>query len=138
MPGDVVPFPAAPDEGPPALQELERRLVDGLTANPLESLVAVVTIGAALFYWCEGGGRNELVTSYWDALEYCATSLSVGYSRVFPVTPGGKLVASIIQTIGPSLSARALDPPRAAEAPDPTLAKLDEILVELRRIGGQR
>ena len=39
-----------------------------------------------------------------DALHYISTCLSVGYARIFPVTQVGKLVATIVMAIGPSLS----------------------------------
>ena len=47
-------------------------------AAPIDELSALVTWGAALFYWAEEG-VNDGVTNYWDALHYIATSLSVGY-----------------------------------------------------------
>lgn len=106
-------------------------------ATPAEELAALVSWGAAAFYWAEADA-NPRVTSYWDALHYITTSLSVGYANIFPVTPIGKVIGALVMTVGPALSARALDQaPRSGD--DATggtallAAKLDAILAELRR-----
>ena len=114
-----------------------------VVASPIEELSLLVTWGAALFEWAEEG-VNPAVRSYWDALHYITTALSVGYANVFPVTPLGKAIGSIVMTVGPALSARALEAiPRPAEegdgdgeaaTTDAVVAKLDAILVELRRL----
>jgi hypothetical protein len=67
------------------------------------------------------------------------TALSVGYANLFPVTPLGKLIGGAVMTVGPALSARALDPPErgadpVAAANAAVLARLDAILAELRRL----
>ena len=109
-------------------------------ATPGEELSLLVTWGAGLFYWAEAGA-NPMVRSYWDALHYISTALSVGYANVFPVTALGKAIGAVVMTIGPAMSARALDPaPRAATDADGgtalLAAKLDAILAELRRANG--
>lgn len=109
-------------------------------ATPAEELAALVSWGAAAFYWAESGA-NPRVASYWDALHYVTTALSVGYANIFPVTPVGKLIGALVMTVGPALSARALDQaPRPAneEGAGTALlaAKLDAILAELRARGG--
>ena len=78
--------------------------------------------------------------SYWDALVFVSTCLSVGYSNAFACTAAGKALATALMSFGPALAARALDPPRGEASPDAALAvqtaiadKLDAILVELRR-----
>ena len=105
-------------------------------ASPSEELGLLVSWGAAAFYWAEVGA-NPSVRTYWDALHYIATSLSVGYANIFPVTALGKVIGAVVMTVGPALSARVLDPPgppAAAENGTALLAaKLDAILVELRR-----
>src|SRR5436305_2595888 len=73
---------------------------------PIDELNALVTMGAALFYWAEEG-QNDSVRTYWDALHYIATSLSVGYANIFPVTPLGKAIGAVVMMVGPSLSAHA-------------------------------
>ncbi len=77
-------------------------------ATPAEELAALVSWGAAAFYWAEVGA-NPRVQSYWDALHYVATSLSVGYANIFPVTEMGKAIGALVMMVGPALSARALD-----------------------------
>lgn len=96
----------------------------------------------AAFYWAEAGA-NPRVTTYWDALHYVTTALSVGYANIFPVTPIGKVIGALVMTVGPALSARALDhAPRAmgGESDGAAVAllgaKLDAILAELRRARG--
>jgi hypothetical protein len=110
-------------------------------ATPAEELGVLVSWGAALFYWAEAGA-NPGVRTYWDALHYVTTALSVGYANIFPVTALGKTIASVIMTIGPAISARALDGiPRPGDDGTGTAAlgeKLDAILAELRRIGNAR
>jgi hypothetical protein len=131
--------PSGPAEGAAAA------LADGgaAVATPAEELAALVSWGAAAFYWAEADA-NPRVETYWDALHYITTSLSVGYANIFPVTPIGKIIGALVMTVGPALSARALDQtPRAPSAdgtPDETAAgtallatKLDAILAELRR-----
>lgn len=101
------------------------------TTALIDELSALVTWGAALFYWAEEGA-NDNVNTYWDALHYISTSLSVGYANLFPVTPLGKTVAAIVQMIGPALSARALDP--AVDVQPAVVDKLDAILTELKKL----
>ncbi len=78
--------------------------------DPLDSLASVVLGGSYLFYLAERG-KNPKVRSYYDALLFISTCLSVGYADVFAKTNAGKAIASFVMTFGPSLSARALDPP---------------------------
>lgn len=107
-------------------------------ASPSEELGVLVSWGAAAFYWAEAGA-NPMVRTYWDALHYIATALSVGYANIFPVTALGKAIGALVMTIGPAMSARALDqnPPPDAPAADGSAliaSKLDAILAELRRL----
>jgi hypothetical protein len=100
-------------------------------AQPIDELSALVTWSAALFYWAESD-FNDSVNDYWDAYNYVATSLSVGYANIFPVTPLGKTIGAVVQMIGPALSARALN---GADAPAEQLGpKLDAILAELQKL----
>ena len=100
---------------------------------PIDELSALVTWGSALFFWAEEG-HNDGVRSYWDALHYIATSLSVGYANIFPVTQMGKAIGAVVQMVGPALSAKALEAP-PAPADDAIASRLDAILAELRRPG---
>ncbi len=61
-----------------------------------------------LFYLAESECNPQLQT-YWDALHYIATSLSVGYANIFPVTPIGKAIGAMVMMVGPALSAKALE-----------------------------
>jgi hypothetical protein len=103
--------------------------------NTVSEVAGLVAVAGAVFYLAEKG-KNEKVNDYWDALLYVATSLSVGYSNVFPATPVGKILGAVIQTVGPALSSRAMEPAGGPTAPaDPALlGKLDDILGELRRL----
>ena len=105
---------------------LKRGFREVLRRDPLESIAAVVLGGSYLFYLAEKG-RNPKVKSFWDALNFITTSLSVGYDDVYACTDAGKALASFVMTFGPALSAAALDPP-AAEAPAPTVTVSPESL----------
>jgi hypothetical protein len=112
-------------------------------ASPSEELGLVVCWGAALLYWAESGA-NPAVRSYWDGLHYVSTALSVGYANIFPVTPLGKMIGAVVMTVGPALSARALDQGQRGGSSDgdgggtAILAeKLDAILTELRKNGAR-
>jgi len=73
-----------------------------------EELTDFVCTAAVLFLAAEEG-HNPAVNTYWDALHYISTSLSVGYSNIFPVTQAGKAIGAVVQMVGPALSAKALD-----------------------------
>ena len=104
----------------------------------MESLCAFVGAGAMMFYWAEKD-QNPSVRTYWDALHYVATSLSVGYANIFPVTPLGKVIGAAVMMVGPALSAGALGDRAPHGAADSTLAdKLDAILDELRKLNATR
>jgi len=121
---DLAATPPAPD---PTLARV---------ATPSEELGMLVSWGAAAFYWAESGA-NPNVRTYWDALHYIATSLSVGYANIFPVTALGKVIGAVVMAVGPALSARVLEQPGAAAPSEGgtavLAAKLDAILAELRR-----
>lgn len=105
---------------------LKRGFREVLRRDPLDSIAAVVLGGSYLFYLAEKG-RNPKVESFWDALAFITTSLSVGYDDVFARTDAGKALAAFVMTFGPALSAAALDPP-ADEAPAPTVTVSPESL----------
>jgi hypothetical protein len=125
---------------------LKKGLRDTAAKDPMDAVMGVVLGGSYLFYVAEKG-KNPKVESFWDALVFITTCLSVGYDDVFARTDAGKAVASFVMTFGPSLSARILEPPaaeraaeeaaaatRAAEALDvqrQILARLDALLAEI-------
>jgi hypothetical protein len=115
--------------------------------DPIDALIAGVLGGAYLFYLAEKG-QNPKCATFWDALVFIATSLSVGYDDVFAKTEAGKVIASFVMTFGPAMAQAALDPPaadqeavsakaaaQAAEAMElqrAILGRLDAILASLR------
>jgi voltage-gated potassium channel len=106
--------------------------------TPMESLCAFVGAGAMMFYWAEKD-ENPAVRTYWDAVHYIATCLSVGYANVFPVTAAGKAIGAAVMMVGPALSAGALGDGEPAAPTDAALAgKLDAILDELRKLNASR
>ncbi len=82
--------------------------------DPLNALVFTVLSGAAAFYAAERG-VNPKVNSFFDALVYVSTNLSVGYSDIFAKTEAGKAIATTLMTYGPALAARAFDVPNEAQ-----------------------
>ena len=103
------------------------------TLSPGEEATALVAGAAALFYWAEKDD-NPGVKDYWDALHYVSSSLSVGYANLFPMTPIGKVIASVLMTVGPALAARTLD----GSGPDAAMeGKLDEVIAELRLLNAR-
>jgi hypothetical protein len=104
--------------------------------TPMESLCAFVGAGAMMFYWAEKD-ENPAVRTYFDALHYIATCLSVGYANIFPVTQMGKAIGAAVMMVGPALSAGALgekEPPAATDL----AGKLDAILEELRKLNARQ
>lgn len=115
---------------------------DKQAEDPLNALVFTVLSGAAAFYAAERA-VNPKVNSFFDALVYVSTNLSVGYSDIFAKTETGKAIATTLMTYGPALAARAFDVPneaheRAAEGERSESAlrdiagKLELILQELQ------
>src|SRR5215212_3529560 len=101
-----------------------------LRNKPAQNTMMFATAAALVFYYAERG-HNPKVADFYDALVYCTTNLSVGYSDIFAKTPLGKLVGSALMTFGPALSGAALDGPREAGRGDmqkKILATLEEIL----------
>ena len=92
-----------------------------------EELTQFVCTAAALFY-CAEQPENPAVQTYFDALHYISTSLSVGYANFFPVTQAGKAIGAVVQMVGPAMSSKALDQPSEAGA------SLDDVLAELRKL----
>ncbi|HEX2877745.1 MAG TPA: ion channel [Polyangiaceae bacterium] len=81
--------------------------------DPMNALAASVLVGAAAFYAAERE-HNPKVNSFYDALVYVSTNLSVGYSDIFAKTEAGKAIATTLMTYGPALAARAFDVPNEA------------------------
>jgi len=124
----------------PSFASLKDRLRELLGHDPMDSLLVTVLGGGLLFYLVERE-HNPRCATYWDAVLYVATSLSVGYDDVFPKTRLGNMLASAVQTLGPAMAANALTPPATATRDTSEellatnraiLARLDEIAAALR------
>ena len=89
---------------------LKRRFRETLARDPLDSVLTIVVTGSVLF-WLAEKEHNPRCASFFDALAFITTSLSVGYDDVFAKTSVGKAVASVVMTVGPALSARLLEHP---------------------------
>lgn len=125
----------SPDLGKSALERLKATIRDQYARDPMDTVVATVALGALLFYRAERG-HNPKVRSYWDALVYVSTNLSVGYCDIFAMTPAGKAIGSAIMTWGPSMAAGVLGESRAERAAKPpvdarVVERLDRILAAL-------
>ena len=132
----------SPDLGASTLEEAKSALRRRYAEDPMGSTVATVLVGAYLFYKAEVG-RNPKVTSFYDALVYVSTNLSVGYSDIFAKTESGKAIGTALMTFGPAMAARLLDAPErdgsehgrdAAHAE--LLARLDRLTAALEARGG--
>ena len=113
------------------------KLREAVRQDPIDANLTLVIGASALFYFAEKD-VNPRVRTYMDSLVYVTTSMSVGHSDILARTETGKLVGSILKTVGPSLSNALLN--RPASEPDPNaqvqqaiLARLEEILAELKR-----
>lgn len=128
---------AEPDFGKDAITKMKTGLRDGFTKDPMGTTATTVLVASWLFYKAEKG-QNPKVNSFYDALVYVSTSLSVGYSDIFAKTPTGKAIGSMLMTAGPAMATRLLDEPRTAgETPEATqraiVERLDKILEALER-----
>lgn len=121
-------------------------LRDKQAQDPMQAVVYTVLLGAAAFYAAERE-HNPKINSFYDALTYVSTNLSVGYSDIFAKTEAGKAIGSALMAYGPALAARAFDVPneareRAGEAERSEAAleriadKLEHILAELQEQRG--
>jgi len=86
--------------------------IDEMAANlvnaPARNTLSLLLTSSAAFYAAERG-HNPKVRDIYDALIYCSTCLSVGYSDIFARTPVGKLIGTMLMTIGPSMAAAVTD-----------------------------
>lgn len=89
---------------------LQARGTHYLTHRRAESLSGF-TLAAALAFYRAEHGANPKINTLIDAIYYITTCLTVGYADIFPVTQNGRLIASLVMTAGPALSANLLDPP---------------------------
>jgi hypothetical protein len=119
----------------PLVASFKDQFRDTMTRDPLDSVLMTALVGSYLFFNAEKG-ENPKVNTFADALVFVTTSLSVGYSDIFPRTEKGKLIASALQTFGPALTARVLDPVASGDgskAAEVELAKAELIKAELAK-----
>ena len=111
----------SPDMGKGALDRFKGGVRDGFARDPMGTVLATVLGGAWLFYRAEVG-HNPKVKSYYDALVYVSTNLSVGYSDIFAKTPRGKAIGTALMTYGPAMATKIFDTPTPAPRPAPPAA----------------
>jgi hypothetical protein len=126
---------AEPDLARTAADELKGLLKRRYAADPIGTTVASTAIAAWLFYRAERG-KNPKVDSYYAALEYMTSSLSVGYTDIYPKTPAGKAIASAVMTFGPAMSGGILEDKSEKEKEDAgaIVDRLDRILFTLESV----
>lgn len=100
----------SPDMGRGALEELKTGARQGFARDPMGTVLATVLGGSWLFYKAERG-HNPKVKSFYDALVYVSTNLSVGYCDIFAKTERGKAIGSVLMTYGPAMAAKIFDTP---------------------------
>ncbi|MCI0415935.1 potassium channel family protein [bacterium] len=101
-------------------------------ANPLESVLLLLLVSSAIYYKAEAG-TNPKVKTFVDALNFISTCASVGYTDIFAQTQTGRLVSTVVMTLGPALTAKVLDRPGPDVSTNQAIVqKLDAILTELR------
>jgi len=83
-------------------------LASRLAHHPSRNATIVVAASSVLFYLAEKG-KNPKVKDIYDAMVFCSTCLSVGYSDILARTTPGKLIATWLMTWGPALAARTLN-----------------------------
>jgi hypothetical protein len=115
----LVAAATSPDMGKGALERFKNGVREGYSKDPMGSVLAAVLGGAWLFYKAEVG-HNPKVKTYYDALVYVSTNLSVGYSDIFARTSRGKAIGTALMTYGPAMTANIFNEPNTMTAPPPT------------------
>src|SRR6202035_2259697 len=110
---------------------LKGELRSAINKDPFDATVVTVLGGAFLFYIAEKG-NNPKVETYWDALVFISTCLSVGYADIFARTPAGKAIASAVMTLGRAMSGAILEPSASGEKKEapPELVQVQSVIVE--------
>src|SRR4051812_33498613 len=103
---------------------IKQLIKTAIAKDPVDALAVTVLGSAWLFYQAERG-HNEKVTTYWDALVFVATSLSVGYADIFARTPTGQALATALNMFGPAMTSGLLGPAAAEDEASAAVAKAD-------------
>ncbi len=122
-----------PDLGRATFESWKKKVREGFAKDPQGTVLYTVLVGSWLFYRAEKG-KNPKCTSFYDALVYVSTNLSVGYAPIFAETPMGKAIGTVVMTYGPAMSGAIFDAPKKPDAPDDNAAiveRLDKILAAL-------
>ena len=106
-----------------------------LADHPARNVTGFVALATVLFYAAERG-KNPKVKDIYDAMIYCTTNISVGYSDIFAQTPAGKAIGSVLMTVGPAMAAKALDGPKDGRAAEQSDRRQEQILDTLQQILG--
>jgi hypothetical protein len=124
-----------PSFGKEGFDRLKDTLREKFASDPMGSVLTAVALSALAFYRAEKG-HNPKVTSYYDALVYCSTNLSVGYSDIFAKTPAGKAIGTALMTYGPAMATKIFDEPQAKPqaSNDAVVERLDRILAALEAL----
>jgi voltage-gated potassium channel len=125
-----------PELGRDRLEKWKGDLRAKFAEDPMGVTVSTVLFASYLFYKAEKG-HNPKVSSYYDALVYVSTNISVGYSDIFAKTPAGKAIGSALMTYGPSMAAKVMDEPKRADEPEPSrevVERLDKIIAALEAL----
>ncbi len=117
--------------------DLQNDLLERLTRHPIESLAGFLLSASVAFYLAERH-VNPKINTFIDAVYYISTCLSVGYADIFAQTQSGKLIATLVMTVGPALTGNALDQPGQATpasiaGQEQMIQRLDAILEELKK-----
>lgn len=127
--------------GPATWSALKADARAAIARDPLDAALATA-LGGAWLFWLAERDVNPKVTSFWDALVFVTTCMSVGYSDIFARSDSGKAIAAFVMTVGPTLTAKLLEAPEAekaaearasAEVQRAILARLDAIHAALSR-----
>ena len=89
---------------------LECRLLDWVERQPFEAVFEFLLASSMAFYLAEKEA-NPKIKTYTDSFYYISTCASVGFADIFAATQTGKAIASLVMTVGPSLTAKALNRP---------------------------
>lgn len=120
---------AEPDLGRAFVDRLKVGMRDEYAEDPMGATVKTVIVASWLFYRAERG-KNPKVSSFYDALVYVATSLSVGYSDIFPKTQAGKAISAALMTFGPAMAAGLLDEYRIPKGVEGEVAQQNRAMLE--------
>jgi hypothetical protein len=126
---------AEPDFGKKTIADAKLKLRQGFTDDPMGTTATTVLVASWLFYKAEKG-HNPKVNSFYDALVFVSTNLSVGSIELPAKTSAGKAIGTALMTVGPSMATRFMDEPGHGDSDATSRAiveRLDKILEALEK-----